>query len=163
VSVRFLGQPIGSATFTREYLLKAAETYATNLQKLRSNLSDHHTQFLLLKSCAQPSLQHLLISDICYNHDPDHSGPLHSWQSPFQEAISAANADLLAYLGNTPSLDPLQSLIAHHPVHLGGFGVRDHARAAKTAYVASLTRSLRYATDSYDHLRPLPTFLQAKA
>ncbi|MGL5935829.1 MAG: hypothetical protein ACRCZI_09430, partial [Cetobacterium sp.] len=148
--IRFLGQPIGSKAFATAYLDQAAATYTANLLRLRTQLTDLHSQFLLFKACAQPSLQHLLISDIYHHYDPDNPTPLDSWDSPFMAAITAATDAFLAYLGNVTTLPHHSSLIATHPTTLGGFGVRSHPLATKPAYVVSLARSLRYATASND-------------
>ena len=149
--VRLLGQPLGSKAFATEYLLEAATTYSTNLDSLRTRLTDSHTKFLLYKSCAQPSLQHLITSDIYYHLDPTNPGPLDSWTSPFMAAITTADDQFLAHLGDVPHLPSTAKDIARHPVTLGGLGVRHFGRAAKTAFVLSLTRSLRYATPTLDH------------
>ena len=101
---------------------------------------------LLFKSCAQPSLQHLLSSDIYYNYDPITDQDPHTWQSPFITAITHANTKLLQFLGDTAQLPPSATTIAHHPVAAGGLGFRNPAHTAKTAFVVSLTRSIRYAT-----------------
>ena len=144
---RFLGVPIGSRDFANQFLSEAADTYATHLTKLQESLEDRHTISLLFKSCAQPSLQHLLASDIYYNYPHTHSPDLDSWTSPFIAATTAANHSLLAFLGNTTTPLPEHSLaIAFHPVSHGGQGFRDHSKSAKTAFVVAITRSLRYAT-----------------
>ena len=106
--IRYLGQPIGSTAFATAYLQEAATTYTTNLAKLRARLTDHHTQFLLFKSCAQTSLQHLLTADLYYHMDPAAPGPLDTWESPFMDAITSATDSFLAYLGNVTQLPPTQ-------------------------------------------------------
>lgn len=146
--VRFLGQPLGSTPYATSFLNTAAAAYTENLHKLRTHLTDRHSTFLIFKACAQPSLQHLLTSDIYYHLDPAASTEQHlqDWDSPFLQAINTANNNLLAYLGDTNHIPPSSTLIAHHPVTKGGLGVRDHSRAAKTAYVISLTRTLQFVS-----------------
>jgi hypothetical protein len=148
--VRFLGQPLGATHYATEFLQTAAATYGTNLQKLRTHLADRHSKFLLFKACAQPSLQHLLTSDIYYHLDPTSPEPLHAWDSPFLTAINTANTHLLAHLGDATHMPPSATLIAHHPVSQGGLGVRDHSRAAKTAFVVSLTRTLQFVNPPHN-------------
>ena len=69
----------------------------------------------------------------------------------FMAAITKADDQFLAHLGDVPHLPSTAKDIARHPVTLGGLGVRHFGRAAKTAFVLSLTRSLRYATPTLDH------------
>jgi hypothetical protein len=162
---RYLGQPLGSTAFATAFLNTASHAYATNIHKLCTKLSDKHTMFLLFKSCAQPSLQHLLTSDIYYHCNPDMQEPLSQWTSPLCESISQTNTDFLAHLGDTTTLPETAQRIAHHPIKLGGLGVRDHPLAAKTAYVISLTRSLRYAapTQHTETRTPTPRLSPAHA
>jgi hypothetical protein len=118
--VWFLGQPLGSREFANQYLATAATTYKDNLTKLCTHLTDCHSMFQLFKSCPQPSLQHLIASDIYYNCDPDNPDNPHSWTSSFQTAITQVNAAFLASLGDTHSLPDTAWQLARHPFCLGG-------------------------------------------
>ena len=108
--VRYLGQPIGSAAFASAYLQEAPNTYTTNLTKLRARLTDHHTQFLLFKSCTNPP------SNTCSRPTFTTTWtlpPLAHWTpgSPLHmDAItSATDSFFLTYLGNvTQATPPLQ-------------------------------------------------------
>jgi hypothetical protein len=84
--IRLLGQPLGSPTFIRGFLTQAADTYTNNLQELQTQLSDKHTISAIFKSCAQPSISHLLAVDFALHASsvpPDHPLSLHNHDSPF--------------------------------------------------------------------------------
>ena len=52
-------------------------------------MADKHTSLLIFRVCSQPSLYHLLSSDVYYNFDPTSPNPsLSSWSSPFITKIS---------------------------------------------------------------------------
>ena len=56
----------------------------------------------LFRSCAQPSLVHLLGADFVLQADPEHPD-LYNWTSPFSKGIQTANHAFLATLADLPS------------------------------------------------------------
>jgi hypothetical protein len=95
--------------------------------------------------------------------------------STFCNTITQTNTNFLAFLGDATNLPDTAKKVAHHPVKLGGLGVRDYPMAAKTAYVISLTRSLHYAAPPHNtqsqhttphispaHARPLTSWAHPK-
>ena len=146
--VRFLGQPVGSSDFAASYLAKAAAKYSDNLTKLWHSDTTLHTKCLLFNSCALPSVQHLLTSDVHYNLATSTPTPhlITHWTSPFQQAIQQATSSFLSLLGSAPFLPPLAHLLLHHPVSAGGLGTRDNSASSIPAYIITTARNLRYAT-----------------
>ena len=143
---RLLGAPIGAAAWANTFLASAAATYTTALNKLQQDLQDKHTALSLFRCCAQPSLFHLLSSDIYYNHSTTTAPELHNWNSPFTQTINNANSNFYTYLADQPHLHPLAHRILHHPSAKGGIGFRDVTLSAIPSYLISTTRTLRYAT-----------------
>ena len=148
--LRFLGQPLGSVDFANQFLNKALSTYTTNLSKLRAGLNDRHTQSLLFRCCAQPSLTHLLNADFYYNAPlvpPEDMGLFH-WSSNFTNGVLKANNDFIAFLTAQPvdSIPTLASTIANTPTSDGGFGLRDPSVTTIPLMLLSFLRSIQSAT-----------------
>jgi hypothetical protein len=152
--VRFLGGPLGSPAFAKNFLHDAALTFSQRTRRLASRLDDKQTVAMLYKLCALPSLSHLLPADVLLNTDYSTPPCLTAWHSPLSQTIHEATDFILHHLSDSVApLSPLSWLLAHHPVRQGGLGFRDHSEASITAFIVPLVRSLRYASRGIDFSR----------
>jgi hypothetical protein len=147
---RFLGQPLGSHTFCRQYLILAATEFKASVSRLLSRLTDKQTVATLYKYCALPALAHLLAADTIHNTDLTSPTPpsLNNWHSGLSLLLNDTIQQVLSHLTSVPidKFSALSILLAYNTVKDGGLGFRDHSESTVSSFLIPFTRSLRYAT-----------------
>jgi hypothetical protein len=86
--LQFLGYPLGSPTFAKQFLNKAITKFSTLTAKFKTKLLDLQTKGQLFCSCAQPSVSYNLAADVYHNYNTNNPPPFHFWNSPFISELS---------------------------------------------------------------------------
>ena len=151
--VRFLGQPIGSSTFAKQYIEGKLHKLENNLNKLHQ-LDNLQTRNALFKFSMVASLLHLLPSDITLAH-PKKNPRSTLWKSPTTDKTEEIIRHFLAKLSGIPedNVPTPSALIASLPQRLGGLGYQ-HAAAA--AYPRLMTQTARAISMAGSTETPIP-------
>ena len=155
--VRFLGQPIGSSNFARQYIASKIAKLENKLDKLHQ-LHDLQTKHTLFRFSLVSSILHLLPADITLAN-PAGRPTSTLWTSPTTIKMERLIATFLARLTSTP-IDMVlvpSTLIASLPQRLGGTGYQN---AAAAAYPRFLTQTARAIAMAHSEHSPLPTVHQ---
>jgi hypothetical protein len=143
--IRLLGQPIGSSTFTSQFIdHKLAELQNTVTNKLFHRISDHQTQLALVKHCVLPSIQHLLATHVYHHFVSDMPTTLHDWNSTATLQIRLLIHNIFTNITKQTDIPLHATPIIHLPALLGGIGIRDPIATAIPAALTTFTRTLRY-------------------
>ncbi len=148
--IRFLGYPLGSNTFAKQFLDKALSKFNTLTIKFKTKLSNLQTKGQLFCSCAQPSISYNLAADVYHNCDTSNFPSFHSWTSPFTSQLTTYYNNFYQPLTSlTTPLPPLNLSILYIPASLGGAGFCNPQHYAISSYIIPLLRSIRLASTGY--------------
>ena len=139
--VRFLGQPIGSTAFARQYINKKLQGMQHKMNCLLQ-LNDLQTQHNLFKFTMVSSILHLLPTDINLAYKQTNQRTT-LWSSPTTTQTEQLITNFLAKLTSLPEneISTSSALIATIPQRLGGLG---YQQAAVAAYPRLLTQTACY-------------------
>ena len=142
---RFLGQPIDSKDFARQFINLRLTAIAARMELL-SSLPDLQTRSHLFRYSVVPSILHLLPSDLVLAH-PDTQATTTSWDSPTTQATQLLVTKFLALVTALPttSITNTATLIATLPNRLGGLGYTHASAAARPSLITQTARTIRLA------------------
>ncbi|MGH7955313.1 MAG: reverse transcriptase domain-containing protein, partial [Gloeomargaritales cyanobacterium] len=150
---RLLGYPLGKSTYVKIALQKAVNDLTATTTTLNNTISDPQIKFILFKTCIQPRIGHLELSDML--QDPQ------GIMAPTEFTITSLNttrsflSTLLHGENSNHHLSQLSLLQAIQPVGNGGLGLRSTQDSRIGRYLTSTIRAFRHSKD--DIALPTPT------
>ena len=157
--VRFLGQPIGSHVFAKQYIRERLDKLVDTMDRI-SQLQNLQTQHTLYKFSLVASIMHLLPSDITLaNPAGDQRSTM--WDSDTTRRTDKLTARFLARLTSTRDTDVNETaiIIASLPQRLGGLGYQMASSAAYPRFLTQTVRAIKLASSTdtpipHVHSRP---------
>ena len=146
--VRFLGQPIGSTAFARQYINKKLQGMQHKMNCILQ-LNDLQTQHNLFKFTMVSAILHLLPTDV--NLAYKQTNPRTTlWSSPTTTQTEQLITNFLAKLTSLPEneISTSSALIATIPQRLGGLGYQQAAVAAYPRLLTQTARAIALATST---------------
>ena len=143
---RFLGQPVGSQAFARQYIQKRLTQMQQNVDLL-TELTDLQTQSHLFRYSLVPSILHLLPTDMVLAH-PSNEATTTLWDSPTTTKADGLIDAFLAKITSTPAhqITTMTTIMATLPNRLGGLGYHSPAASARPRLLTQTVRSIRLAS-----------------
>ena len=145
---RFLGQPIGSPNFARQFIALRLEKMSQKISMLE-DLPDLQTRSHLFRYSLVPSILHLLPVDMVLAH-PDSQSAATVWESPATKHTHRLVKQFLAQLTSTPhdKITETATLIASVTNRLGGLGYHNASSAARPRLITQTARTLKLAVST---------------